>query len=285
MSAARSTASAAVSAGAAHREAAAAAERAGVEIRPVTAMDGLHAIADLFARIWSGSSPPIGAEHLRALAHAGNYVVGAYDGATGDMVAASEAFFAEPIGVRLHSDMTGADSGARDRGVGLALKLHQRAWARDRGLAEIVWTFDPLVARNAYFNIAKLGVGIGAYHVDFYGDMDDAVNAGQGSDRLLAVWQLGRELPSAGAVEPEAALLARDSENGPVVESPPASARRLGVAVPADIYRVRDADPARALAWRTAVRETLGAELAAGGRVIGFTERCGYIVETAPTAL
>ena len=68
--------------------------------------------------------------------------------------------------------------------VGFALKVHQRAWALARGVPAIVWTFDPLVARNAWFNLAKLAALPAAYLEDFYGPMTDAINAGMASDRL-----------------------------------------------------------------------------------------------------
>ena len=55
--------------------------------------------------------------------------------------------------------------------LGRAMKLHQRAWAADHGLAWVTWTFDPLVRRNAWFNIAVLGAEVHEYLVDFYGPM------------------------------------------------------------------------------------------------------------------
>ena len=76
------------------------------------------------------------------------------------------------------------------RNVGYALKLHQRAWALQRGIATITWTFDPLVRRNAYFNLAKLGVRATRYLPNFYGAMQDPINAGDDTDRLLVDWDL-----------------------------------------------------------------------------------------------
>ena len=65
---------------------------------------------------------------------------------------------------------------AAGRSVGFALKLHQRAWALLRGVSEIAWTFDPLVSRNAYFNLVKLAARAGEYLPNFYGAMHDAIN-------------------------------------------------------------------------------------------------------------
>ena len=52
----------------------------------------------------------------------------------------------------------------------------------------ITWTYDPLILRNAWFNASKLGAFPREYLIDFYGEMPDAVNAGQGSDRLVVGW-------------------------------------------------------------------------------------------------
>ena len=71
----------------------------------------------------------------------------------------------------------------RDKGVGYALKIDQWNWAKKKNYSYLSWTFDPLVRRNAKLNIAKLGVDISAYFPNFYGDMPDALNAGDESDR------------------------------------------------------------------------------------------------------
>ena len=65
------------------------------------------------------------------------------------MVGASAGFFSAPPDPALHSHITGVAPGGQHRGIGFALKLHQRAWALARAVPVIVWTFDPLVARNA----------------------------------------------------------------------------------------------------------------------------------------
>ncbi|NED67426.1 GNAT family N-acetyltransferase, partial [Streptomyces sp. SID10244] len=112
---------------------------------------------------------PVSVDMLRALSHAGNYVAGAY---VGDRLAGgSVGFFAAPVGHTLHSHITGVSRIGRGHNVGHALKMHQREWAVARGLQTITWTFDPLVARNAYFNVAKLGAVPVAYHRDFYGEL------------------------------------------------------------------------------------------------------------------
>ena len=263
-----------------------------VEIRTLHSVDELRGVIALFDEVWSTSgAPPIGLEHLVALAHAGSYVAGAYDGE--ELLASSVAFLASPIGEVLHSDVTGVVDRARDRRLGFAIKLHQRAWALDNGLSRITWTFDPLIRRNAYFNLVKLGATVSAYLVDFYGDMPDPVNAGQGSDRLLASWSLtdpvvneacgGRPRTPPRAIG--APLLTVGAGQEPVI----AGAEIVGdlfvrLAVPADIEGLRRTDPVLARTWRQVVRDSLGRELMSGGRIAGFDPQTGYLIERGQSA-
>src|SRR6266508_6282058 len=192
-------------AAAAAADALAAATAAGVEVRELHAVAELRLAQRLFAEIWRpapDSPPPVTAELLRALAHAGNYVAGAWAGQR--LSGACMGFFSAPPGAQgpslpggaqgpgraLHSHIAGVAPGTQRRGVGFALKVHQRAWALSRGLPLAVWTFDPLVARNAWFNLSKLAAVASEYLPDFYGPMTDAINAGDASDRLLVAWRL-----------------------------------------------------------------------------------------------
>ncbi|WP_198664386.1 GNAT family N-acetyltransferase [Jiangella endophytica] len=264
-------------------------------IRELSALSELEDVYALFDRIWQPdrSNPPVTVEHLRALTHAGNYLAGAFDG--DELIGACVGFFAAPPGRSLHSHVAGVSSAARGRHVGFALKAHQREWALERGLSEITWTFDPLVRRNAYFNLAKLQARPGDYLVDFYGDMDDAINGGQGSDRLLMRWRLDApEVVAAcaagggtGAAVPADAVeaLSESPSGRPVVAPRSAWARapRLSVATPPDIEALRGADPETARLWRAAMRDVLGELIGGGARVAGFTRSGTYVVERTDT--
>ena len=78
-------------------------------------------------------------------------------------------------------------------GLGEALKLAQRAQALDQGIHLVRWTFDPLLARNAWLNVGKLGAVIDGFERAFYGAMQDVLNAGERSDRAFIAWDLRRE--------------------------------------------------------------------------------------------
>ena len=60
-------------------------------------------------------------------------------------------------GLHVHSHMVATVPDRRHAGVGYALKLAQRAQALEQGIHLVRWTFDPMVARNAWLNFGKLG--------------------------------------------------------------------------------------------------------------------------------
>ena len=104
-------------------------------------------------------------------------------------------------GLHVHSHMLAALPDRRHRGVGFALKLAQRAQALDQGIHVVRWTFDPMVARNAWVNLGKLGAVADRFRRDFYGAMTDTLNEGERSDRLVVRWDLDRE-PGPRAASP-----------------------------------------------------------------------------------
>ncbi|MBT2469430.1 GNAT family N-acetyltransferase [Streptomyces sp. ISL-66] len=245
-----------------------------LDLRELHTMEDLDAVSRLYAGIWGtdADSPPVSAEVMRALSHAGNYVAGAYE--NGRLVGASVAFYGDPIGTTLHSHITGPVIG---RGIGLALKLHQGQWALDRGIQRITWTYDPLIRRNAHFNLVKLGARPEEYLRSFYGAMDDAINGGDESDRVLTAWDLTAPAGAyASELPTDAVHGVRNHDGHPVIG--PTDAGTVLIDLPDDIESLRRTDPGAARAWRLGVRHTLGGLLAEGARVTGFHNRRSYIV-------
>ncbi|HSK28270.1 MAG TPA: hypothetical protein VK894_15270 [Jiangellales bacterium] len=263
----------------------------GVHVRPLHgAADAAAAIA-LFDSVWTpeAGDRPISTELLVALAHSGNYVTGAYSGA--ELVGAAAGFLAAPPGQGLHSHIAAVSAATRGRRIGLALKLDQRAWALEAGLRTITWTYDPLVRRNAAFNLRRLRARAVEYLPDFYGVMTDSVNAGDASDRLLVSWALadddvaaaceGIAAPTAPpAAEP---LLAVGPDGGPLPgRAQPGQGGRgrvVSVATPEDVEALRRERPEVARAWRVAVRDTLGELMGRGARVVGLAPDGAYVVQ------
>ena len=151
----------------------------------------LQQVVELFSKVWGVRDEVlINSNTLRALAHSGNYVAGAKT--KGRLVGAVMGWLGghPPGGLHLHSHILAVIPETEARGLGFALKQHQRSWCIARGIPTVEWTFDPLVRRNAYFNLTKLGAEASSYLVNFYGPMEDGINAGDDSDRILVTWNL-----------------------------------------------------------------------------------------------
>jgi predicted GNAT superfamily acetyltransferase len=234
-----------------------AARAANVELRPLTELAQLDdAIAVMVATWGAFQLPP--REMLTALAHSGNAPLGAHDG---DRLVGFVLGWAgvDEGGLHVHSHMLAALPDRRHRGVGYALKLGQRAQALEQDIHVARWTFDPLVARNAWFNLGKLGAVADGFGRAFYGEMTDDINAGDRSDRLVVHWEL--DLDPAPRPWPEGLPTLLAAEGGPHEPRPvpkPASGDDGGlVEVPRDHAALRRRDPALAARWREATAEVL----------------------------
>ena len=230
-----------------------------IKIRPLLTIEDQSMGRAVFDHTWAmDAGTEITPNLLQAMVHSGAYLSGAFIG--NDCVGAAFAFPATTGGLHLHSHMTAVLDKYRDRGVGYLLKIDQWHWAKKNNYKEITWTFDPLVRRNAKLNLLKLGADIASYHPNFYGDMPDALNAGDESDRVLASWKVVGEKPVSRSeiVEP----LASDTL----------------IAIPEDIVAIRERDLAENLKWRHKVRDQFVDSLAKGGKVIGFSQNSEYVV-------
>lgn len=167
----------------------------GLVYRPLATTGGEpEAMVELQAEIWN-TDVATPAHQLIAAASCGGVVVGAFH--DDRPVGLSYGFAAHRAGrVWLHSHQTGVLQPWRDRGVGATLKWLQRSVSLSLGYDTITWTFDPLRARNAYFNFGKLGATASSYKVDYYGPMDDPHTPDTSTDRLWVEWDL-----TAAAVE------------------------------------------------------------------------------------
>ncbi|CAN5487030.1 hypothetical protein BH23ACT6_BH23ACT6_21690 [soil metagenome] len=268
------------------------------EINVATNASQCQRVATVLNKVWE---MPDGVDVLEvstlvAYAHSGCYVALAHSPRTGEDIAASVGFFGPP-GTPLHSHITGVSPRWAGRGIGRAMKMHQRRWCRERGVEQITWTFDPLVARNAFFNLDTIGARATAYLPDHYGPMSDGLNAGQGSDRMLMTW----DLRSAGQATQEKrfwnrtgspgsprhstrhrhiALAVRADLPGEPEVHPPPECNEVEIAIPGDIEGLRRADPAAARRWREATRAAFVPLLDDGWHVTAI-ERPGRYVLTA----
>lgn len=231
-----------------------------IEIRELHSLQEQFHARMIFDSIWpTPNETQITSNMLQAMVHSGSYLVGIYDGPK--IVGASFAFPSIEPEIHLHSHMTAFIESHRDQGLGSKVKLHQWAWAKERNYRAITWTYDPLVRRNARFNILKLGADVVNYLPNFYGNMADELNNGDESDRITVRWDTSIDLP-----------ISRKE-----IAAPPAHAELI--ALPVDIVEIRRSDPDLSRKYRFEVRNSFLTALQNGKKVIGFSAANEYVLE------
>lgn len=162
-----------------------------LEIRPLESLDEFNLTIGLQRRVWGFDEADIVAPRLFGVfSHIGGSCLGVF--VDGELVGYALAFAAIKAGGEpyWHSHMAAVHPALQHQGIGHRLKLRQRAEALGAGLDLIEWTFDPLQARNAYFNIEKLGVDVEAYLPNLYGVTSSELHGALPTDRLVAAWHL-----------------------------------------------------------------------------------------------
>jgi predicted GNAT superfamily acetyltransferase len=225
-------------------------------IRPCRAREELARCVDLQKKIWGYSDLEVYPLRLFVnLGHIGGHVAGAF-AARGELVGFVASLPAWRKGHRyFHSLSLGVLPGHRNRGVGRALKLAQRKLALGAGVDLIEWTFDPLRAKNAFFNIERLGAVCRRYIIDHYGAVDSRLQGDLPSDRLVAEWWI-KSARVRRAVQGKPAPLARQ----PSAE----------VVLPGEIEALRISHPAEARTIQRTVRREFRKHFARHLVVTGF---------------
>ena len=262
-----------------------------VRVGEVTRHADRVAAAALLAEIWGvpAAETPVPGDMMVALSHSGGCVLGAW--ADDALIGVTIGFAGAPQSHRVYSYIAGVARGFAGAGVGRRLKLAQRDWALERGARYLMWTYDPLIRRNAHFNLNRLGGRATEFVADYYPEMTDAVNAGDLPDRFVVEWTLtepvgGRPLPEGCAGSP--VLLAPAAKGEPGVSR--ASLESLGASsgavpqvlrvwVPSDIEGLRASDPGLGRRWRLAARDVFSA-LFEAGYLAGAVDADGHYVFT-----
>lgn len=238
-----------------------------VVYRELHHLDELQAVTTLQAKIWAFQPEMIVPTHmLHSLIYGGGCLIGAN---IGSLIIGFALGFPARHGDTwiLWSHMAGVLPEYQGRTIGFSLKMAQRAWALRSGFDTIAWTFDPMQARNAKFNLHRLCATASRYHADFYGEMPDMLNAGLPTDRLEATWALNAprvqaldrapETPAMIQIAPDHCAL-RLADSGTLLQQPvePQSPVCF-VEVPADVVRLKQRDLAFAQQWQLALRRNL----------------------------
>lgn len=220
-----------------------------LQIIEVESSSDAEAMAEFYKTVWTDGDDVVPFDLVLAVVHVGGYASIAK--IEGQVVAASFGFLGE---FAAHSVLHSHVTAATVAGAGLALKRHQFEWAKERELAGITWTFDPLVRRNCVFNFEKLhALGV-EYLPNFYGTMTDSINLGDESDRLFTYWPINETVETERSRATAVAL--RNIDGQPVFQSVD-RAEAFWIELPEDIESLRKTDLALAKQWRKSVREVL----------------------------
>lgn len=182
------------------------------------------------------------------------------------------------------SHMLGVTADARNTGLGVRLKLAQRERALAMGIDLIEWTFDPLQALNAHLNFSRLGVVVGTYRQNAYGDSSSPLHRGTPTDRFIAEWHLTRPHVERRISAPLVVMRDAGVALAPVVNPSSGGERwlrpgapdltldapRLLVEVPTGFTEMQASDPALALEWRMTTRAAFEHYLSGGYRIVDF---------------
>jgi predicted GNAT superfamily acetyltransferase len=251
----------------------------GVTLRQLNALAEFDEAVALQDEIWgAGFSDRVPASILRIGQKVGGVSAGAFDD-RGRMLGFVFGLTGVRDGQLVHwSDMLAVREEARGRQLGERLKHYQREIVRALGVRTMLWTFDPLVARNAHFNLNRLRARIAEYAPNFYGTNTGSIlHGGLPTDRFVAEWDVSAAIDEQGRDSPAAHELPGDAPRVVIPDAgtvranePLSSSARVLVPVPTDIESILGADPDMALGWRLATRHVLMHYLGRGYQVAAF---------------
>lgn len=260
-------------------------------IRPFASIEEFKECVRLQEETWgTGFSERVPVAILKVSQRLGGIAAGAYN-PDGGLAGFVFGMTGVQEGKIVHwSDMLAVRPELHDAGLGLRLKSYQREELLQSGVTRMGWTFDPLEAKNAHFNLNKLGAVAGEYVRDMYGLTDSPLHRGIGTDRFVATWTMdsprvmerlveGRAGPDPVAEEGAKPTFAVQREGGLDVPGQPdveIDADRLLVPIPESIQAVRDTSLEAALRWRTATRSVLSAYLKRGFEAREYYRRDGW---------
>jgi predicted GNAT superfamily acetyltransferase len=271
-------------------------------IKILEAPEDMTAVEELQRTVWPGSETDVVPAHMLITAiHNGGLVAGAFE--NNQLIGFVFGFPGiefTPDGPRPKhcSHMMGIDPKHRDSGVGFALKRAQWQMVRHQGIDHITWTYDPLLSRNAYLNITKLGAVCDTYRRSEYGDMRDGLNAGLPSDRFQVDWWINtRRVEQRLSKRPRRPLKLENFSKAdlqplyslhfeaegwsrPPEHFSPLVGKLALAEIPSDFGALKDADFSLARDWRFFTREVFESAFGAGYLVTDFIyeHRRGFYV-------
>jgi predicted GNAT superfamily acetyltransferase len=262
----------------------------GIRIERVTTLEGCEQCRRLAASVW-GTDAACSTAQMVVHAAYGGVVLLAYDADSpvGFLFSFPAMYRGETV---LWSHETAVLPGYQHKGIGALLKQTQQTLAKELGYQHIVWTFDPLVARNAYFNLCKLGAEVIEYKRNAYGaDERDLVNQGIETDRFVARWSTAG-IQAARSCRPEDhyyQILTLADDGAPMLELGGFTTMQAAATdVPLDFSALIQRDRISAQAWREQFRRAAEWLLDKGYRPVSIrrqADRATYVWERQEMSL
>jgi len=245
-----------------------------IAIRDLRSLDDYADCVALQDVTWgAGFSERVPTAILRVGQMLGGVAAGAFD-ETGRMVGFVFGLTGIRDGELVHwSDMLAVREELRGQGIGEQLKQYQRDKATALGVRSMLWTFDPLQAGNAHFNVNHLGALPIEYVPDMYGSNTGSTLHGPlPTDRFIVRWQLDSPFVRKAKGGEDALPLANplDESAQPTAAAIPTDMPRVRVQIPADFSAISSAGTSAAMQWRLVVREVMTSLLEKGYRITGF---------------
>ncbi|MDM8518656.1 hypothetical protein QUF64_01310 [Anaerolineales bacterium HSG6] len=258
-----------------------------IKISPIKTLTDLRKCHEIQRATWGYTDLMVFPyTQLISAAHNGGVLLGAYDGM--DLIGFLFGYLGMS-GAKLYlfSQRMGVLPSHQGYGTGTLLKLAQRDQMLRQGIDLVVWTYDPLLGRNALLNIEKLGGFVRHYVRNIYGTVQNPLQVGLSTDRFLLEWELMsprvRERIRSNTTRP----LARDwldAETYPLVNyiawegnipRPIATELELKddillVQIPPDLNLIKKNDLSIARGWRESTRDVFETYFQRGYAVTGF---------------
>ncbi len=261
-----------------------------ITIRPINTLADLRKCHEIQRVTWGFTDLMVFPyTQLISAAHNGGVLLGAYDGP--NLVGFVYGYLGMS-GAKLYlfSQRMGVLPNYQNRGIGMKLKLAQRDQMLRDGIDLLVWTYDPLLGKNATLNIEKLGGIVRHYARDIYGAVKNPLQVGLSTDRFLLEWELMSDRVRERIRSPKPRPRADDwLEQYPCVnfvawegELPRPMAVDLAmeenvllVQIPPDLNAIRRIDLNIARGWRESTRDIFETYFRRGFVLTGFGRSTG----------
>ena len=265
-----------------------------VHIRLLRSNEDCNACVELQRHVWGFEQGEIvPSTLLHAVGYVGGLVAGAFDSKNTLL-----GFVFGITGVRdgqlAHwSHMLGVHESARNLGVGRMLKEYQRATLAAMDVTRIYWSFDPLMAKNAHFNINRLGATVTEYVPDMYGTTASPLHLGMATDRLIVRLDTPpspRSTMKIGSDHGLPILTPFPRLNDVTLSVGDWSPDVVLIEMPTEVLQVLERSPSSAQTWRLAVRDHFRWALKRGYSVTGVhrnaaSDRAFYVLSRGTEGL